>query len=574
MRLFVKVFAAVVALAFVAAVGLLLYLAFADLGEYRTDIEEGVLDATGFELSIGDFDLDVGGKTVMTATGIVINNPEYPEASRLAALGRLHLVIDTWSFLSNEVDLEVFELEDVEISLHQQEGGKANWQATPRQPQIPVAEEEMEQAELILHALSVEKLAVSYETAGQDLVSVSVDSLALDRQLDGSTRYAFAGHLRSDAIDTPLSGEGTFRAEDELNLSTEGTFSAQIGAFDAAVSLQLDGEIPSIRASLNSSRLDLRSAGGADEAAAGQRAAEAPVRVFSDESLELAFLDAANVDAEISVGEVLFDADTWSDTEAIITLHEGDLTVDPFGFRSHGGELSGRFALRSEGGPYEIDADIQASNLRFGALGADGQDPDTTPPLDARLVLNGRGTSLHDIMADANGSLEGSQKAGQIDLQAAGFLFADLVSSVLRAINPLAETETVTLLECGIYDVSIVDGIATVEQLALQSDRLTIISSGTVNLDTEAIDMTLSTKTREGFGVSLGGVVNSFLRLGGTLGAPSVGMDATGSVTTTGAAVMTGGLSLLARGLFDRVSAEADLCAALQEAEIEAAPPE
>jgi len=60
--------------------------------------------------------------------------------------------------------------------------------------------------------------------------------------------------------------------------------------------------------------------------------------------------------------------------------------------------------------------------------------------------------------------------------------------------------------------------------------------------------------------VSLGGVVNSFLKVGGTLANPSLGVDAAGSVTATGAAVATGGLSVLAKGLWDRVSAEADIC--------------
>jgi hypothetical protein len=44
------------------------------------------------------------------------------------------------------------------------------------------------------------------------------------------------------------------------------------------------------------------------------------------------------------------------------------------------------------------------------------------------------------------------------------------------------------------------------------------------------------------------------------LRSPSIAIDAMSSVTTTGAAVATGGLSLLARGLWDRLSAEADIC--------------
>jgi hypothetical protein len=75
------------------------------------------------------------------------------------------------------------------------------------------------------------------------------------------------------------------------------------------------------------------------------------------------------------------------------------------------------------------------------------------------------------------------------------------------------------------------------------------------------LDLTLRSKPRKGFGISLGGVINSFLKLGGTLQEPALNIDPASSLTTTGAAVATGGLSLLARGLWDRLSAEADLCA-------------
>ncbi len=85
--------------------------------------------------------------------------------------------------------------------------------------------------------------------------------------------------------------------------------------------------------------------------------------------------------------------------------------------------------------------------------------------------------------------------------------------------------------------------------------------SGDVNFKNERLNITLRSKPREGFGISLGGVVNSFLKLGGTLQEPRLNIDAASSVTTTGAAVATGGLSLVARGLWDRLTARTDLCA-------------
>ena len=145
-----------------------------------------------------------------------------------------------------------------------------------------------------------------------------------------------------------------------------------------------------------------------------------------------------------------------------------------------------------------------------------------------------------------------------------GLLFGDLVTEIMRTLNPMSKTQTQVNLECGIHRIEIVDGVATIENLALQSDRLTTIMSGNVDFATEKLDLSMRVKNREGFGVSLGGVANSFMKLGGTLKKPRISMDAASSVATTGAAVATGGLSLLATGLWNRVSAEADMCKELE----------
>ena len=91
--------------------------------------------------------------------------------------------------------------------------------------------------------------------------------------------------------------------------------------------------------------------------------------------------------------------------------------------------------------------------------------------------------------------------------------------------------------------------------------------AGRVNFKNEKLDLAMRAAPREGLGISLGGVANSFLRLGGTLQNPRLQIDPTSSVTTTGAAVATGGLSLLAQGLWNRVRASADICKNLAEEE-------
>lgn len=86
------------------------------------------------------------------------------------------------------------------------------------------------------------------------------------------------------------------------------------------------------------------------------------------------------------------------------------------------------------------------------------------------------------------------------------------------------------------------------------------ITRGDVNFADESLNLSLRATPREGIGISIGGVANSFLKLGGTFLAPRLEIDPTATMTTGGVAVATGGLSLLAKGLWDRMSAASGIC--------------
>jgi hypothetical protein len=139
-------------------------------------------------------------------------------------------------------------------------------------------------------------------------------------------------------------------------------------------------------------------------------------------------------------------------------------------------------------------------------------------------------------------------------------IFKDVFLQVLRTLNPFRRSRDYQILECGIYDVTIAGGVATIDNFAIQTDTMTTVASGTVNLKSEKLDIAFRAKPREGIGISLGTVANQLLEVRGTLQSPRIAVDAGRTATTTGAAVATGGLSLLARGLWDRLSAEASIC--------------
>ena len=68
------------------------------------------------------------------------------------------------------------------------------------------------------------------------------------------------------------------------------------------------------------------------------------------------------------------------------------------------------------------------------------------------------------------------------------------------------------------------------------------------------------TKPRKGIGISASMITNPYIKLGGTLANPSIELKPLEAVTSTGVAVATMGISLAAKGLFDRITAERKVC--------------
>jgi hypothetical protein len=133
--------------------------------------------------------------------------------------------------------------------------------------------------------------------------------------------------------------------------------------------------------------------------------------------------------------------------------------------------------------------------------------------------------------------------------------------SLLNTLNPFRKENPYTNLKCAVLVATIEDGEMRLEPLAFQTRRMTMVGDGKIDLETEKLNLDWVTKPRKGIGLSASALTNPYIKLGGTLADPSIEMKPLEAMTTTGAAVATAGLSLLARGMWDRVTAEKKVCA-------------
>ena len=170
------------------------------------------------------------------------------------------------------------------------------------------------------------------------------------------------------------------------------------------------------------------------------------------------------------------------------------------------------------------------------------------------------GKSFREVAASADGRVLVVLGAGRVPNTRSDFLSSGVLIGLLDALNPFRKSSPYTAVECGVAAAGIEHGKTVVEPIAVRTDKITVVGNGKLDLDTEAIDLVWTIKPRSGSGISAGSIANPYIRLGGTLASPRIEMKPLAAVASTGAAVATVGVTILYRGIYNRISAEKKVC--------------
>jgi uncharacterized protein involved in outer membrane biogenesis len=262
----------------------------------------------------------------------------------------------------------------------------------------------------------------------------------------------------------------------------------------------------------------------------------------------------------LSVGTLVSGAVTLENLNAKGSLHEGELDATVDFATPNGGRSANRMQLKTVGEQADLVADLKVRDLRANIASGDEVNPEDIPPISITVDLRSSGGTPRALAANSNGSVLLTMAPGLIQAGVLGAVSGDVLAQLFSALNPLAEQDPTTRLECAIIAADIKDGLAEVEPLMMQSEKLLIVAGGTLDLNTEKLNFEFNTKPREGVGISADMFVTPFVSLEGTLASPGVGMNETGTLLTAGAAFATGGLSILYQGIADRATGAIDQC--------------
>ncbi|MGB1140289.1 MAG: AsmA family protein [Halioglobus sp.] len=564
-----KLVTGIVLLAVLLVAGLIGYVQFADLNWLKPHIESVVAERGDFELSLaGDIDLDLFPDPAILVEDATFNG-EIPGAGTLSlSLGHLSGRVKMQSLRNRPLRLVDIHVRDLVLD---RTPGTANPSSSPEESNtgsglaVLVESAELTAIQLRNHSPSSEAFALLLDT-------LSVRQQATN-QLTLAVRIAGDADAQGSASGPPLEGPPV-----ELGLSlgaqvTDDTLVLEdidLKVAESSISGELTistGDRLQISGSLVSPHIDLtplaRPDADAQEAGSDSPGSQGAASryVFEDTALRLERLKAADIDLRLRNQHLRFETFSLIDVATDITLQAGELHLSNQFEGSEGGRASSRMHINAASQPALLQADIKGRDLKLNLISGDISDPSRIPPLDLTVDLQAQGNTPRALAASSNGRVLVTLRDGQIANNSVGLFIGDFVAQVFGKLNPFAQQEENTWLDCLVLGMNIDDGIVDFGGMLLQTEKVKAVGDGGIDLDTEELEVEFESRPREGLGISASMFVTPFIGLDGTLAEPKIKMNKTSAIV----AVATGGLSLLAKTITGRAEGRADTCQELIE---------
>ena len=290
--------------------------------------------------------------------------------------------------------------------------------------------------------------------------------------------------------------------------------------------------------------------------------------IFSNQPFSLDWIAPLAVDLDFQSKELVTRRFKANNLITEIDINDGVLTL-----RSDAGEFSGGsfdldLKLDSTEKPYPVSMSFSIKGLiareipalKNSRLPLEGS-------VDVDIEVESKGVSAKEIAANANGEMKGSGLNTYFPATGMDILTQSILAQILGVVDPKRRNEF-HVVQCGVIGFRVVDGIVmSRDTIVIQTEDVTFLIRGGVSLIDESIVFLIRPKARGGVGISASSLTN-FYRVGGTLSQPKIQADLEGVLktgATWGLAAATGGLSLIAQGLFDKVRANQDVCAIAEE---------
>ena len=292
-----------------------------------------------------------------------------------------------------------------------------------------------------------------------------------------------------------------------------------------------------------------------EEGSQDQAKQDDPVPIFSSKALPLGALKHVDADISLSAKNSTMFAIPVHNLNLKLLLENGLLKIRPITAELANGSFRADLVINASSQTAKMTANFLADQVELGELlkALSGKAHLDGGKTDVEIAINGQGSTMKELVSTLNGHVSSVTGKGQInyDLSLAG---ENLIFNIFKKMNPFKEKQETTNLDCMVARFDIEDGIATIDKgLAYESESLKILGNGTIDLNSEKINILLSSKS----------TVARFLQVKGSLGKPEVKVNPVTALqkgTSLWAAIMTGGISMAAEIVFDYVTSDGSPC--------------
>lgn len=283
-------------------------------------------------------------------------------------------------------------------------------------------------------------------------------------------------------------------------------------------------------------------------------------RLIPDIDMPFELLKKLNASIDVQVGDLQRRRLLMKDIEVDMEILDGVLSISEARFKARSGELLATATLDPMDGTGAASLQLVARNFALGMLEANDE---LLMKSDFDINLRSTGTDLRTLLGNSTGVVFIKARGGRLTNEnpIVKAIYGDMIDDILTTINPFKKSDPYTDLECTILPWKIDDGQLTEAPYGFVStNKMRLVTKSSLNLKTEKIRIGIETTPKKLVSFSASELINPYIQVVGTLARPQLAVDEAGVLITGGAAVATGGLSLLAKGLWNRLSQSRDPC--------------
>jgi uncharacterized protein involved in outer membrane biogenesis len=239
-------------------------------------------------------------------------------------------------------------------------------------------------------------------------------------------------------------------------------------------------------------------------------------RVIPDYTLPVDALLAADLDLDIKAERIRAPLGDLGEFVSKVSLEDGRFksSLRVTGFK--GAQIVSEVDVDATVDPPLKRIQINGKDLNFGYLLSKMDVTDLVKGnIDLHVDLSGSGATRYSFLGNAAGRITIIGGPGQITGRRIDLWAADLIPTML---STSWQRDDVTETNCLVAHLELKEGQAEIEDLLLDTQRVTVAASGLLNLKTEALDVLMAPKPKRASLVSLANPI----RIGGTLAEPEV----------------------------------------------------